>query len=44
MEPEDSPIILVDPTGGDLLATEFPPDEFPDPDQDPTIEIEGDQE
>lgn len=38
---EEHPIILVDPTGGDLEATIFPPDEFPDPDQDPTIEIEG---
>lgn len=43
MEPKDHPIILVDPTGGDLSPTEFPPDEFPDPDQNPDIELAGDQ-
>lgn len=26
-----------DPTGGDLPATTFPPDEFPDPPQDPDV-------
>lgn len=41
MAPEYQPIILDDPTSGDLEATIFPPDEFPDPDQDPTIEVEG---
>ena len=37
----DLPIILVDPTGGNLEATAFPPDEFPDPSQNPDIEVEG---
>ena len=41
MDSENLPIILVDPTGGDLPPTEFPPDEFQDPSQDPTIELEG---
>ena len=41
---DDFPLILVDPTGGDLPPTQFPPDEFPDPSQDPTIEVGGDQE
>lgn len=37
----ENPEILADPTGGELPATEFPEDEFPDPPQDPTISWEG---
>lgn len=35
---------LADPTKGELPATEFPEDEFPDPSQDPTIEVGPDGE
>lgn len=44
MSTEDLPVILDDPTGGELPQTEFPPDEFPDPTQDPNVEVGGDQE
>lgn len=33
-----------DPTDGELEATKFPEDEFPDPIQDPDIELPGDDE
>lgn len=44
MSTKDLPVILDDPTDGELPSTKFPPDEFPDPDQNPDIELEGDQE
>ena len=41
---ENDALATDDPTGGDLEATEFPEEEFPELSNDPTIEVLADGE